>query len=165
MGRKNMTLILALRGKDHVVVAGDTLGHTTDTGGMYRFACKKLFPVNSGKWIIGVAGGSAAIGLVELIEHHQPTSSVPALRFAETFSSEVHSRCQKANCDENMWFLFAGVEGTRPFIYSWSFIGEGRMQSPSMRWPTDEGELHEAIGTSKHGALYFASEHHSKDMS
>jgi hypothetical protein len=44
-----MTLVLALKGNDEVVLAADSAAYTDHPGRMYKRRCRKLQPVTHGK--------------------------------------------------------------------------------------------------------------------
>ena len=153
--RLRMTLVVGLRGKDHVVVAADRLGHTSDGGGTYGFKCAKLRSIVAGNrnWVVGMAGSDQAITLVDTVAISGATlAGKSALGdLTQYYVPELCEVAARAGCDEPMWFLFAGVDSTGPFLYRLSFDGE--------KWhgPGEHQGNHLAIGSACHGAMYFMS--------
>ena len=158
-----MTLVLGLRGKDHVVVAADRLGHINKGTGDYGYKCAKLRPMTAGKrqWIVGMAGSDMAITLADRVAATGDTlpGKHAGVELAQVYAEELRVAAQASGCDEPMWFLFAGVDSRGSFIYHLSFDGQ------NWRGPGEHTGDQLAIGASCHGALYFASEHHSPEMS
>ncbi len=62
-----MSLVIALKGTDSVVLAADTLAVSEDPDGMCKFKCTKLRTVNDGRWVVGVTGSDDAFGLIETL--------------------------------------------------------------------------------------------------
>ena len=159
-----MTLAVGLQGKDHVVMAADRLGHTDDPEGMYRFKCQKLHAIRAGsrEWLVGVAGSEDALTLIDALSG-EPFDAEYAIDGLQIYTEKLKDTCERSGFENDMYFLIGGVDPNGPFIYELRFRGEKKNWVGPVSVGDDRG--YSAIGAAAHGALYFASEHHSPEMS
>jgi 20S proteasome alpha/beta subunit len=155
-----MTVILALKGSDHAVLASDTLEMRGPSEGMYRQTAHKIQRVN-GAWAVGVSGSLDGLQVVrdfgeERIDGLSETLAV------EDLSNRMLDAYKKKGFSNETWFLLVGIkENGRPFIWDWRFLseeGEVRIEGPREQ---NSG----AIGACNHGALYFVKEFQRETMS
>jgi 20S proteasome alpha/beta subunit len=154
-----MTIGLALKGKDHVVLASDTCRTVALEDGTYQDVARKLFRFN-GTWAIGVAG---ALEIIQVIKNfgEGPIDGLPEKRLSQKIE---HIRDLSFNAykslggTERVWFLLAGFEKEEPFIYQWGFIKDN--ENNLMTYGPFNQERFSVIGAARHGALYFANEFH-----
>ena len=159
-----MTLVVALRGPDHIVVAADRLAHIRDDAGMYRHKCAKLRTINKGRWVVGMSGAEAGLGLLDVLEARPPQSfEGHPEESMHVYVDAMWREYEKRHFDEDMFFVVAGVQGECPFMCEWAFREPAGL--PRSPWgPTTIYADRCALGACRHGALYFTSEHHNAEM-
>jgi len=158
-----MTVILALKGKDHAILISDTLEIRGPNDGKYRHLIQKLHKIN-GKWGIGVSGSLDGLQIVrdfgeEKIDGLSDRNFVAVGQLANQMLKAYREKGFSDEC----WFLLVGIkEDDRPFIWMWSFKKEDtevKIQGPR------EVPSGNAIGACNHGALYFSREFQRDTMS
>jgi hypothetical protein len=159
-----MTLVLALKGTDEVILAADSAGYTDHPGGMYRRKLRKLRKVNKGKWVVGIAGSDESLSLIETLNLRGFSFGQSAWACVPDYAHELWEEYRRGGFSLDMHFLLAGIDIRGPFMFQWSFDRPKPGRPVSLIGPSFCYGDHEAIGASIHGALYFAGEHHRKDM-
>jgi 20S proteasome alpha/beta subunit len=157
----DMTLALAMAGKDHVVVVADTLAHTQDPGAIYRRKIRKMYAVNNGTWGVAVAGSHHAIDLVKNLNGPKKFafSGYPDTDADNYLRALSAARVEYGHDGNQMWFLLIGLDKKfRPFIYLLD------LQPGKLGYATELSD-HNAIGVANHGGLYFVHEYHHQEMS
>lgn len=149
-----MSLIVGLAGKDEIVVAADTLGFVGDAGGFYGFECRKLHVIQE-KWLLGVAGTSIGWDLFSAMNQQHLELGKGFHKAVWDFSNEMHELYQGQDYEGETFLLLCGIHDGRPLLAEWSFPRKDGVSFPTL-WT--------AIGAKHHGALYFASSRHSRDM-
>lgn len=159
-----MSLVIALKGTDSVVLAADTLAVSEDPAGMSKFKCSKLRAVNNVRWVVGFAGWGDAPGLIEVVNRRGFDFGQDAFMGIATYAHELWTEYQRRHFSGVMDFLLAGMDSSVPFIQRWSFDVPRRGRPMSLIGPSFCDRDHEAIGVCGHGGLYFAAEYHREDM-
>jgi len=158
-----MTVILGLKGTDHVVLASDTLEMRGPSEGMYRQLSHKLQRIN-GSWAIGVSGSLDGLQIVrDLGEEKLDGLSEVTFLAVEQLANRILDAYRKKGFSDEAWFLLVGIgDSGQPFIQNWRFKGEnGEVR---IEGPREQGSV-AAIGACNHGALYFAKEFQRETMS
>jgi 20S proteasome alpha/beta subunit len=151
-----VTLVVALAGKNEIVIGADRLCLMGDQEGQYSVDFKKLKTVNR-SWVMGFAGSRAGYSIFERSEREKWDISGSFYEQATKFSKKLE--CVYLNSySAEISFLFCGIEKTEPLIYTWSSRGD---QVHGMI-PATEGRS--AIGFPRHGAMYFIHTHHTREM-
>ena len=120
-----MSLIVALAGKDEIVVAADTLGFVGDNGGYYGFECRKLHVIQE-KWLLGVAGASIGWDLFSAMNQRHLELGKDFHRAVWDFSNGMHELYQGQEYTGKTFLLLCGIHNGRPLLAEWSF--------PPRRW-------------------------------
>jgi len=155
-----MSLVIALKGTDSVVLAADTLAVSEDPAGMSQFKCSKLRAVNNVRWVVGFAGWGDAPGLIEVVNRRGFDFGQDAFMGIATYAHELWTEYQRRHFSGVMDFLLAGMDSGIPFIQHWSFgVPKGRRRI-CLTGPSICDKDYEAIGVCGHGGLYFAAEYH-----
>lgn len=157
-----MTVVLALKGEDNVVVAADSMVHFGDDNGRYLESRCKLRTIN-GSWVIGVSHSSSGLEAVDDLGPGKLPNLNSFDRLAvQQIASKLLERHNAKNFSEEAWFVLAGVGEFGAFIHTFAFKPtketgvylEGPQECPNQV----------ALGASRHGALYFAYEFHRSTM-
>lgn len=160
-----MTLIVALKGKGHVSMTGDTLEMREQDAAMYCQYRQKIRRVN-GSWVIGVSGSLDGLQVVEdLGEKEMPNLSSRLSEAVQQIAEDLLERYKTKNFCGACWFLLIGFHGGRQFIWNWNFVNKGQnAEDVELEGPREQQEK-AAIGTFDHGALYFIHEFLTPQMS
>jgi 20S proteasome alpha/beta subunit len=147
-----MTLILALKGREHVITAGDTLEMREANAATYCQSRQKIKPIN-GDWVIGVSGSLDGMQVVEDLGNKKITNPTELVSSAvQQISDRLLDLYRRKKFKGVCWFLLSGVSRGQPFIWNWNFVEEnGEVICEGPREQQDFA----AIGTCDHGGLYF----------
>lgn len=146
-----MTLVVAIAGRNEIVLGTDGICPIGDGDGQYVIESKKLRRVLKDKWVAGIAGTRAGYTLLEKAGATNPECLFDlSARMAEIYKAEYFV---------DLRFVFAGFENDRPSLYTWQGVGDGRVNGLIL---AEEGRI--AVGLEKHGALHFMHAYHSTDM-
>jgi 20S proteasome alpha/beta subunit len=150
-----MTAIVALKGKDHVVMAGDTLNTFGPVEGLYRRTTPKVRIIN-GDWIIGVADALEGLQIVRDFGEEK-LSGLPDRNPVDALAERMFEAYKKKGFAAESTFLLGGVDKSRPFIRTWKFKKnqEGILGIEGSLEPDGN---HYAIGACHHGAFYFLTQ-------
>lgn len=159
-----MTLVFALQGKDEVVVAADSMAHDgPDTGGSYKLSVKKLLPVRA-NWLLGFSGAQDGYTIYKNIQATGWESHLSSDIHlgANEYACKMRDTYDQTGCQGDTTILLCGVSNGEPATYTWSLgrDNNGRVKfSGAQIRPGRAG-----IGAGQHGALYFASAFHRREM-
>jgi 20S proteasome alpha/beta subunit len=150
-----MTLVVALAGKNEIVIGADGISPIGDEDGQYVIESKKLRHVLKNRWVAGIAGTRAGYTLLERAgaTDHEKITDLSA-RMAEIYKSEYLVELR---------LVFAGFDGQHPALYTWNglkYVGGDYDVNGLIL--AEEGRV--AVGLNKHGALHFMHACHSTDM-
>jgi hypothetical protein len=159
-----MSLVIALKGSDAVVVAADTLGVREDPDGICKFKCSKLRRVHKRKWVIAATGSDGVFDLIEALNRRNFDFGQDPFMGIPRYARELWTEYRRRRCSGVMDFLLAGTDSSFPFIQRWSFDAPEHERSIRLIGPSMCDADHEAIGVCGHGGLYFAAEYHREDM-
>lgn len=160
-----MSIVLGLKGRDHAVIVADTLEIRGHNDGMYQERTHKLQKIN-GTWGIGVAGSLDGLQIVRDFgeEPIEGFSDIPMVA-VDQLARHMLDAYRRKGFSQETHFLLAGIEPWKnghPFLWTWSFKKES--EEVKIEGPR-EMPSGNAIGACNHGALYFAKEFQSGDMS
>lgn len=159
-----MTLVFALQGKDEIVVAADSMAHDgPDTGGSYKLSVKKLLPVR-GNWLLGFSGDQDGYTIYKHIKAQNWESNLSSdiNLGADEYARKMRDTYDQTGCRGRTTLLLCGVSNGEPATYTWSLGRDSHDQvefSGAQTRPERAG-----IGAGQHGALYFASAFHRREM-
>jgi 20S proteasome alpha/beta subunit len=146
-----MTLVVAMAGRNEIVIGADGICPIGDDDGQYVIESQKLRRVLKGKWAVGIAGTRAGYTLLEKAGATNPECLFDlSARMAEIYKAEYFA---------DLRLVFAGFENDRPSLYTWNGVGDGRVNGLIL---AEEGRV--AVGLKKHGALHFMHAYHSTDL-
>lgn len=151
-----MTLVVALAGRNEIVIGADGISPIGDEDGQYVIESKKLRRVLKDQWVVGVAGTRAGYTLLDRAAATNPDKLTDfSAKMAEIYKREYLSELR---------LIFAGFEHDHPSLYTWNGVkfagGEYDVNGLIL---AEEGRV--AVGLNKHGALHFMHAYHSIDMS
>ncbi|HTS04047.1 MAG TPA: hypothetical protein VMP68_00575 [Candidatus Eisenbacteria bacterium] len=156
-----MTLIVALKGKDHVSMVGDTLEMREQGAAMYCRYRRKIRKIN-GEWVIGVSGCLHGLQVVEDLGEQKIDGLSENLSEAiKQLAQKLHRGYSKKNFVDDCWFLLIGFNRGVPFIWNWHFAK--KKTRSQLVGPWEQQDI-AAVGTVDHGALYFAHQFLSRQM-
>ncbi len=156
-----MTLVVALEGKDEVVVAADSRIIEGENEGRYQSEHTKLLRVGP-NWILGVAGTVIGYELHSRMESENRAFH-PDIRIGtHGYAKRMRELYEECECSGPAFLILAGVYKGRPSIYGWNLERDrdGRIQFGGAMPAFGRT----AIGANHHGALYFANAHHAPEM-
>jgi len=154
-----MSLAHGLIGKQSVVMAADSYGHSNDPGGMYGYHFSKLMLVNQDRWILGIAGSDSSRSIPEELQRKQFTFDGQIDDAVLRYSKEIFSIRVERSYRGDCYFLLAAFDNGVPCFYEWHLLDSGSGQL-SRRLSVQIA----AIGARYHGALYFSHAYHRPDM-
>jgi 20S proteasome alpha/beta subunit len=146
-----MTLVVAVAGRDEIVIGSDGICPIGDDDGQYVIEAQKLCRVLKDKWVAGIAGTRSGFTLLE----KAGAANQENLFDLSARMSEIY----KAEYSVELRLVFAGFEDGEPALYTWNGLGANRVNGLTR---ADEGRV--AVGLRKHGALHFIHAYHSTDM-
>ena len=159
-----MTLVFALQGQDEIVVAADSMAHDgPDSEGRYKSSVRKLHPLPN-HWLFGFADGQSAYAIYNQIKAQGWESQLSAniALGAQEYAEKMRDLYEKSSYQDSTTAILCGVSNGEPATYSWSLSrddkGQVKFAGAQIR-PERAG-----IGARQHGALYFASAFHRRDM-
>lgn len=150
-----MSLIVALRGKDELVFAADTLGWEGVKEGYYKFSAKKLRAIG-GNWISGTAGTGVGADLQAQLAAEGECWEEDIDLGAPAYAVRTLKLYQHRGYAGETSFLVGGFHQDSPVIYRWSlpeFAGAVRCRTGRA-----------AIGIGEHGAMHFSAAYHRESM-
>lgn len=150
MRDRPMTLIVALAGRNEIVIGADGISHDGDLEGQYVTDSHKLRHVLRDKWVAGIAGTTAGYTLL---------SKASAEKQNDLFGlSDRLALIYKRDYCVDLRLVFAGFEHDCPALYTWNGVG-GDVNGLIL---AEKGRV--VTGLDKHGALHFVHAYHSTDM-
>jgi hypothetical protein len=148
-------------GAQDVVFAADTQGYDGDSGGYYKFKYGKLFAVNNGKYLLGVAGHDIGLTLEESVRdfHFTGGNDCEIFQSIRSYSEAMAVFYEQSGYEEDCYFILGGVNReSEPFLFEWHVKGKNWQLSKRVNQPRI------AIGAKYHGALYFSTIHHEPNL-
>jgi 20S proteasome alpha/beta subunit len=159
---RGMTAIVALRGVDHVLMMGDGLVTFGDRDGLHKRSMCKLREIDG--WVVGVAGDMEGVQVVEEMAatgnrwfSNNPSSIYSAVSELASCTRESY---KKKNWKHGTFFLLAGLFKGTPSVWQWEIRNDEVL---SLVGPDKQNYHFSAIGSSRHGALYFADKFHNEN--
>ncbi len=156
-----MTLVLALQGQHEVVMAADSMVHTSAPEGMYKSKMSKLTKVAQ-NWVIGIAGGPAGYYLQRCMEEANMSIDPKGHAGVNEYEEKMRDLYRRGGYRDDALFLLACVHEDGPAVYDWKLKTdiEGHLMSSGVQ--PSYGIA--AIGAYRHGALYLAHAYHTSEM-
>jgi 20S proteasome alpha/beta subunit len=145
-----MTLIVAMVGRNEIVIGADGICHNGNLNGAYVNKSQKLRRVLKDKWVVGVSGTTGGYTVLNRAKASERGNISDLADHLDGIYREGYS------CD--LGFVFAGFEDNRPALYTWHGMRAGVIGL------TLAEEGHVAAGLDKHGALHFMHRYHSTEM-
>lgn len=155
-----MSLVLVTIGAADIVFTADTQGFDGNECGFYKFKFAKLVTVNDGQWILGIAGKDIGKSLEEGVRAQDFKFNKPnVFQCAYAYSEAMQRLYQDSGYDGDCWFLLGGVDrGGQPFLYEWY------VKDKEWQLARSVGQHRVAIGAGEHGALYFTTAYHDRNL-
>ena len=150
-----MTLVVALAGKDEIIIAAERLCLLGDTDGQYRSDISKIREMKGGI-TAGIAGARSGLTLLERANELTENNASSKRKLIDAYAAKL-AELYGRSYDE-IKFLLCAVENSQPLLYIFGF----NRQATFLPAEVTEGRV--AVGLSKHGALHFLHTYHSRQM-
>ena len=153
-----MTLVVALAGRNEVIIGAERLCPLGDSDGQYGISVSKIRPLND--LAFGFAGWRSGFSLFDTAKIRYSIN--PEISLHEEIKSFLTVMSQGysafSNLSDDIRVVACGVDAGEPMIYTTRlFCGGGG-------YPTHHAEGRVAVGIEKHGALHFLHTYHRPDM-